>query len=92
VGVSGEVITLVTLLITMTEVRERIAEVIRYIVVSGFEIFLPIINLLGISLVAFGLMLAMGLRQEFLGWRLIVIGVIMLVFVHVIAPFLMSFI
>jgi hypothetical protein len=79
-------------MITLGDVTERITGVIRYIVVSGFEIFLPIINLLGVALIAFGLMLAMGLRQEFLGWRLIVIGAIMLVFVHVIAPFLMSFI
>jgi hypothetical protein len=84
-------------MITASEISSRIAEVVRNIVVSVFEIFspiinIPIINILGIAQIVIGLLLALGLRQEFLGWRLIAAGIIMLIFVHVIAPFLLQFI
>ena len=79
-------------MITASEISSRIAEVVRNIVASVFEIFSPIINILGIAQIVIGLLLALGLRQEFLGWRLIAAGIIMLIFVHVIAPFLLQFI
>ena len=82
----------VTALITTSEVSQRIAEVIRNIVLSFFEILQPVLTMLGVAQVLLGLMLAMGLRQEYLGYRLIVSGIITLVFVYFVAPFLMSFI
>jgi hypothetical protein len=88
----GCVLPAVVPLITASDISSRIAEVVRNIVVSVFEIFSPIINILGIAQIVIGLLLALGLRQEFLGWRLIAAGIIMLIFVHVIAPFLLQFI
>jgi hypothetical protein len=79
-------------LITASDISSRIAEVVRNIVTSVFEVLTPVIDILGIAQIVIGLLLALGLRQEFLGWRLIVSGGIMLIFVHVIAPFLLSFI
>jgi len=78
-------------MITASEISSKIAEVIRNIILQLFEILTPVINVLGMAQVVIGLLLALGLRQEFLGWRLIAAGIIMLIFVHVIAPFLLSF-
>jgi len=91
-GPRGCILPAVVPMITASDISSRIAEVVRNIVVSVFEIFSPIINILGIAQIIIGLLLALGLRQEFLGWRLIAAGIIMLIFVHVIAPFLLSFI
>jgi hypothetical protein len=79
-------------MITANEISERIAQVVRNIVNQIFEILTPVIDVLGVAQIIIGLLLAMGLRQEFLGWRLIAAGIIMLIFMHVIAPFLLSFI
>jgi hypothetical protein len=79
-------------MITATEVGERIAQVIRSIVIQLFEIATPILTILGIGEIFFGLLLALGLRQEWLGWRLIIAGILTLVFVYVVAPMLLSFI
>ena len=79
-------------MITASEVSQRIAEVIRNIVLTVFEILQPILTPLGVAQILLGLMLAMGLRQEYLGYRLIIGGIITLVFVYIIAPFLLSFI
>jgi hypothetical protein len=88
----GCVLPAVVPMITANEISERIAQVVRNIVTSVFEVLTPVIDILGIAQIVIGLLLALGLRQEFLGWRLIVSGGIMLIFVHVIAPFLLSFI
>ena len=79
-------------MITASDISSRIAEVIRNIVMMIFEIATPIVNILGIAQVILGLLLWFGARQEFLGWRLIVSGLLMLIFMNVVAPFLLSFI
>jgi hypothetical protein len=79
-------------LITASEISSRIAEVVRNIVTSIFEVATPIINVVGIAQIILGLLLWFGARQEFLGWRLIVSGLLMLIFMHIVAPFLLSFI
>ena len=79
-------------MITASEISSRITEVIRNIVMMIFEIATPIVNILGIAQIILGLLLWFGARQEFLGWRLIVSGLLMLVFMNVVAPFLLSFI
>jgi hypothetical protein len=79
-------------MITASDVSSRIAEVVRNIVMTIFEVATPIINILGIAQVILGLLLWFGARQEFLGWRLIVSGLLMLIFVNIVAPFLLSFI
>jgi hypothetical protein len=91
-GPRGCILPAVLPMITASEVSQRIAEVIRNIVLSVFEILQPVLTVLGVAQILLGLMLAMGLRQEFLGYRLIVSGIITLVFVYIIAPFLLSFI
>jgi hypothetical protein len=79
-------------LITASDIASRIAEVIRNIVTTIFDIATPIVNVLGIAQIILGLLLWFGARQEFLGWRLIVSGLLMLIFMNVVAPFLLSFI
>ena len=91
-GERGCILPAVLPLITASDVSSRIAEVIRNIVLNVFEVLTPVIDILGVAQIVIGLLLALGLRQEFLGWRLIVSGGIMLIFVHIIAPFLLSFI
>jgi hypothetical protein len=79
-------------LITASDISSRIAEVIRSIVTQIFEILQQVLTVLEVAQILLGLMLAMGLRQEFLGYKLIVSGIITLVFTYIIAPFLLSFI
>ena len=79
-------------LITATEVSNKIHEVVRNIILQIFEIAQPVLTVLGVGQILLGLLLAMGFRQEFLGYRLIVSGIITLVFTYIIAPFLLSFI
>jgi len=79
-------------LITASDISSRIADFVRSIVMTIFEVATPIVNILGIAQVILGLLLWFGARQEFLGWRLIVSGLLMLVFMNVVAPFLLSFI
>ena len=79
-------------LITMGEVSQRIADVVRSIVMTVFEIATPIVNIVAVAQIILGLLLWFGARQEFLGWRLLAAGVLMLIFMNVVAPMLMQFI
>jgi MFS family permease len=79
-------------MITATEVGERIATVIRNVITMIFEVAQPVLTALGIGQILVGLLLALGLRQEFLGWRLIIAGLLTLVFTYIVAPLLLSFI
>jgi hypothetical protein len=81
-----------TPLITLSEVSERIATLVRNIVLQVFEVATPIVNVVGVAQVILGLLLWFGARQEFLGWRLIISGLLMLIFMNVVAPMLLSFI
>jgi uncharacterized membrane protein YkgB len=47
---------------------------------------------IGIAQVLLGLLVAIGLRQEFIGYRLIVGGALTLIFVYIVAPLLLQFI
>jgi hypothetical protein len=88
----GRMVSAVIPLITASEVGERIATVIRNIIMMIFEVAQPVLTALGIGEVLVGLLLALGLRQEWLGWRLIITGLLTLVFVYVVVPMLLSFI
>jgi hypothetical protein len=88
----GCILPAVVPMITMTEVGERIADVVRSIVLSIFEVATPIVNTAGVALIILGLLLWFGARQEFLGWRLLAAGILMLIFMNVVAPMLMQFI
>jgi hypothetical protein len=88
----GCVLPAVVPMITMSEVSQRIADVVRSIVMTVFEIAAPIVNIVAIAQIIIGLLLWFGARQEFLGWRLLAAGVLMLIFMNVVAPMLMQFI
>jgi len=79
-------------LITMGDISQRIADVVRSIVIQVFEIATPIVNIVAIAQIIIGLLLWFGARQEFLGWRLLAAGILMLIFMNVVAPMLMQFI
>jgi hypothetical protein len=79
-------------MITMTEVSERIAQMVRNVVTTIFDVATPIVNIVGIAQIVLGLLLWFGARQEFLGWRLLAAGILMLIFMNVVAPMLLSFI
>jgi hypothetical protein len=91
-GERGCILPAVLPMITASEVSQRIAELIRSIINQIFEIATPIVNVLGIAQIILGLLLWFGARQEFLGWRLIVAGILVLIFMNVVAPMLLSFI
>jgi hypothetical protein len=88
----GCILPAVVPMITATEVGERIATVIRNIITMIFEVAQPVLTALGIGQILVGLLLALGLRQEFLGWRLIIAGLLTLVFTYIVVPLLLSFI
>jgi hypothetical protein len=91
-GERGYILPAVVPMITASEISSRIAEVVRNIVMSVFEVATPIVNTAGVALIILGLLLWFGARQEFLGWRLLAAGVLMLIFMNVVAPMLLSFI
>ena len=88
----GCVLPMMVPMITASDISSRIADVVRSIVLSIFEVATPIINILGVAQIILGLLLWFGARQEFLGWRLLAAGVLMLIFMNVVAPMLMQFI
>ncbi|MEN3047156.1 MAG: hypothetical protein ABDH63_00005 [Candidatus Caldarchaeales archaeon] len=79
----------VVALVTAGQIGQQI---IRNIVLTVFEVLTPVINVLAIAMVIVGLLLAVGLRQEFYGIRLTISGLITLVFIHLILPILLTFI
>jgi len=79
-------------MITVSEISEGISTVIRNIIFTIFEIIQPIATILGIGQIAIGLLIGVALRQEFIGYRLIIAGIITLIFIYFIVPFLLSFI
>jgi hypothetical protein len=88
----GCILPAVVPMITANEVSQRIAEVVRNIVLSIFEIAQPILTAIGVAQILLGLLLAAGFRQEFLGYRLVIGGIITLIFTYIVAPLLLSFI
>jgi hypothetical protein len=73
-------------------IGSSIASAIRNIVVMIFEILTPIVNIIAVAMITIGLLLGLGLRQEFIGFRLIVGGVLGLLTVHVIVPLLLQYV
>jgi hypothetical protein len=69
-----------------------IAEAIRGIILTVIDILTPIIDVLGIGMIVVGLLLGLGLRQEFIGFRLAIGGAVALATVHLVVPILLGFI
>ena len=70
----------------------QIAEAIKGIILQIIELLTPIINVLGIGMIIIGLLLALGLRQEFIGIRLVIGGALALATVHLVIPILLNYI
>ncbi|MDJ0273904.1 MAG: hypothetical protein NYU90_01710 [Aigarchaeota archaeon] len=85
-------ISLVTALISASEVGSKVAQVIKQVMLTLFEVATPIIDALGIAMILGGLLLAIGFRQEGYGIRLAIGGVLALVFTHLVVPLLLGFI
>jgi hypothetical protein len=73
-------------------IGSSIAAAIRGVIVEIINILTPIINILGVGMIIIGLLLGLGLRQEFLGFRLAIGGALALLTIHVIVPLLLGFV
>jgi hypothetical protein len=73
-------------------IGNTIAAAIKDVILQIFEILKPIVNVIGIGMVLIGLLLGLGLRQEFLGFRLAIGGGLALLTIHVIVPMLLQYI
>ena len=73
-------------------IGQQIAAAIRQVIIDIIAILTPIINILGVGMIVVGLLLGLGLRQEFLGFRLAIAGALALLTVHVIVPLLLGFV
>jgi mannose/fructose/N-acetylgalactosamine-specific phosphotransferase system component IIC len=73
-------------------IGQQIATAIKNVIIEIFNILTPIINVIGIGMVLVGLLLGLGLRQEFLGFRLAIGGGLALLTVHIIVPLLLGYI
>jgi hypothetical protein len=73
-------------------IGNTIAAAIKDIILQIFEILKPIVNIIGIGMVLIGLLLGLGLRQEFLGFRLAIGGGLALLTVHIIVPLLLTYV
>jgi hypothetical protein len=73
-------------------IGNSIAAAIRGVIVEIINILTPIINILGVGMIVIGLLLGLGLRQEFLGFRLAIGGALALLTIHVIVPLLLGFV
>jgi hypothetical protein len=73
-------------------IAETVSNAIKGIVTEVFSFLTPILTVLGIAQVLLGLLVAIGLRQEFIGYRLIVGGALTLIFIYIVVPLLLQFI
>jgi hypothetical protein len=87
VGVVGVLVAWVTI----SEIGQRISEVVRSIIAQGVEVITPLATIVAIGQIIFGLLL-IALRQEFIGLRWIIGGIILLVALYIVIPLLLSFI
>lgn len=85
-------ISLVTALISASEVGSKVAQVIKQVMLTLFEVATPIASTIGVAMVFGGLLLAIGFRQEGYGIRLIIGGAMALVFMHLVLPLLLQLI
>jgi len=75
-----------------TGIGQQIASAIRQVIIAVIDVLTPVINVLGIGMILVGLLLGLGLRQEFLGFRLAIGGGLALLTIHVIVPMLLQYI
>jgi hypothetical protein len=75
-----------------TGIGQQIASAIRQVIIAIIDVLTPVINVLGVGMILVGLLLGLGLRQEFLGFRLAIGGGLALLTIHVIVPMLLQYI
>ena len=73
-------------------IGQQIAGAIRGVIIEIISILTPLIDVLGVGMIIIGLLLGLGLRQEFLGFRLAIGGALALLTIHVIVPLLLGFV
>ena len=78
-------------LITLSELGERINSMLKTMLIQGIEFFTSIATIVAIFMIVYGVALY-ALRQEFVGIRWIVGGIILLALFHIVIPFLLSFV
>jgi len=78
-------------MVNVDTIGEQLAESIRQIIIDVLGILTPIVNVLAISMIILGSLVALGLRQEWLGYRLIIGGGLALATVHLLIPTLLGF-
>jgi membrane-bound ClpP family serine protease len=86
VGVSG-----VFAAITLGEVGQQIAQLVRNIALQILDILSPVLTTVGAILIVFGI-IAFAAGREWIGLRLITIGGLLLIAMHLIVPMLLQFI
>jgi hypothetical protein len=75
-----------------SNIGAQIANAVRNVIVEIISILTPIVNVLGVGMIVIGLLLGLGLRQEFLGFRLAIGGALALLTIHLIVPLLLGFV
>jgi hypothetical protein len=73
-------------------IGQQIAAAIKNVIIEIINILTPVIDILGVGMILIGLILALGLRQEFIGVRLAIGGGLALATVHMIIPILLGYI
>jgi hypothetical protein len=73
-------------------IGQQIANAVKGIILSIFDMLRPIVDVVGVGMLLFGLLLALGFRQEFYGIRLMVGGGLALIANHLIIPTLLAYI
>ena len=73
-------------------VGTQIAGVIRDVIIAIVDVLTPIVNILGVGMITIGLIIGLALRQEFLGFRLVIGGALALLTANVVIPLLLGFV
>jgi hypothetical protein len=68
----------------------RLGNIIRQVVQDIIGVLTPVIDAIGVGMVLLGLLIGLGLRQEFLGFRLIIGGALALLTTHIIIPTILA--
>jgi RecA-family ATPase len=78
-------------MVTLNEVGQQISLLVKNVALQVLEVLTPILTSIGVIMIIFGV-LAMSAGREWLGFRLIAGGGILLITVHFVIPMLLTFI
>jgi hypothetical protein len=71
-------------------IGQTIGNIIRQVVQDIIGVLTPVIDAIGVGMVLLGLLIGLGLRQEFIGFRLIIGGALALLTTHIIIPTILA--